>query len=114
MSKDKKHHHKEEENNQCNPFCEEEKMQEGTQSENQQGENLEEKLKSEIDDLNNKYLRLAADFDNYRKRQAQERENLLQYGAQETLTKLITAIDTIERAQEQAEKTDDINVVKES
>ncbi len=105
MSKDKKHHNKTEENNLCNPFCEEEI---------QQHQNLEDKLKAEIDDLNNKYLRLAADFDNYRKRQAQERDSLLQYGAQETLTKLITAVDTIERAQEQVEKIDDINVVKES
>ena len=46
-------------------------------------------LQEKYDQLNNQYVRLAADFDNYRKRQAQERENLLKYGAEETLKKLI-------------------------
>ncbi len=113
MSKDKKHHHKAEDDNQCNPFCEEEKAQEAAQEEARCCE-AEEKLKAEIDDLNNRYLRLAADFDNYRKRQAQEKQDLLEYGAAETLTKIITAIDTIERAQEQIEKIEDVNIIKES
>lgn len=40
-----------------------------------------DKLKKDFENLNNQYLRLAADFENYRKRQAQERAALLQYGA---------------------------------
>ncbi len=70
-----------------------------------------EKLKLELDDLNNKYLRLAADFDNYRKRQAQERESLLKYGAQETLTQLINVLDTFERAKENNDKTEDCTAI---
>ncbi len=87
----------------------------------QEDENIEnnnddecEKLKIELDDLNNKYLRLAADFDNFRKRQAQERESLLKYGAADTMTKLLTVLDTFERAKESLKDIDDAKSVKES
>ncbi len=73
-----------------------------------------EKLKAELADLNNKYIRMAADFDNYRKRQAQERESLLKYGAAETMTKLLSVLDTFERAQESLKDIDDVKSVKES
>ena len=102
-----------------NPFVEEQneendekKLEEVAQ--NIQVEDDEEKLKKEIDDINNKYLRLAADFDNYRKRQVQERENLIKYGAEESLKKIIPVLDTFARAKDSIEKTEDINVVKES
>lgn len=74
----------------------------------------EDELKAEIEDINNKYLRLAADFDNYRKRQMQERENLIKYGAEDTLKKIIPVLDTFERAKKSIEKLEDINTVKES
>ena len=57
--------------------------------------------------LNNQYIRLAADFDNFRKRQAQERENLLKYGAEETLKKLIEVLDNFDRGQNAIEKIED-------
>ena len=72
------------------------------------------KLQAELDDINNKYLRLAADFDNYRKRQAQERESLLKYGASEVMTKLLVVLDTFERAKESLKDIEDCNRVKES
>ena len=72
------------------------------------------KLQAELDDINNKYLRLAADFDNYRKRQAQERESLLKYGASEVMTKLLVVLDTFERAKESLKDIEDCNSVKES
>lgn len=71
-------------------------------------------LKEEIDKINNQYIRLAADFDNYRKRQMQEREALLKYGAEETLKKMIEALDNIDRAKKSVENIDDVNTVKES
>ncbi len=109
------------EQNLDNPFVEaKEETQEETQEkaselqEEIQTNEIEEKLKKEIEDINNKYLRLAADFDNYRKRQAQERENLIKYGAEETLKKIIPVLDNLERAKNSIEKTEDINVVKQS
>lgn len=71
-------------------------------------------LKGELDKINNQYLRLAADFDNYRKRQMQERESLLKYGAEDTLKKMIEALDNIDRARTSAENAEDINQVRES
>ena len=71
-------------------------------------------LKAELDKVNNQYIRLAADFDNYRKRQMQEREALLKYGAEETLKKMIEALDNIDRAKASVENVDDVNTVKDS
>lgn len=71
-------------------------------------------LKNELDKINNQYIRLAADFDNYRKRQMQEREALLKYGAEETLKKMIEALDNIDRAKSSVENVEDVNIVKES
>lgn len=71
-------------------------------------------LKTELEKINNQYLRLAADFDNYRKRQAQERESLLKYGAEESLKKMIEVLDNVDRAKKSVENIDDINTLKES
>ena len=63
--------------------------------------------------LNNQYLRLAADFDNYRKRQEQERENLLKYGAENTVKKLIEVLDNFDRGLIAIETVEDCDKVKE-
>ena len=63
--------------------------------------------------LNNQYLRLAADFDNYRKRQEQERENLLKYGAENTVKKLIEVLDNFDRGLKAIETVEDCEKVKE-
>ena len=96
-----------------NPFaCEEdnENCEEPVDSSNDE---LAE-LKAELEKINNQYIRLAADFDNYRKRQMQEREALLKYGAEETLKKMIEALDNIDRAKASVENIEDINTVKDS
>jgi len=72
------------------------------------------KLKNELENVNNQYLRLAADFDNYRKRQAQERESLLKYGAEESLKKMIEILDNVDRAKKSVENIDDVVTIKES
>lgn len=77
-------------------------------------ENAIESMKEEIDKINNQYIRLAADFDNYRKRQMQEREALLKYGAEETLKKMIEALDNMDRATASIENVEDVNKVKDS
>ena len=73
-----------------------------------------EKLQEAYDTLNNQYIRLAADFDNFRKRQAQEREALISYGAEDGMKKLIEVLDNFDRAKTAIEKTEDVNQVKES
>lgn len=73
-----------------------------------------DKLKEDFDKLNNQYLRLAADFDNYRKRQEAERENLLKFGTENALKKLIEVLDNFERGQKSLENVDDCQKVKDS
>ena len=73
-----------------------------------------EKLKLALDTLNNQYLRLAADFENYRKRQAQEREALLKYGAEECMKKVLEVVDNFDRALTMVDKIDDLNKMKET
>lgn len=89
--------------------------QEKTETEEIVEENSEvEKLKLALDTLNNQYLRLAADFENYRKRQAQERESLLKYGAEECMKKVIEVVDNFDRAITMVEKIDNLDKMKET
>ncbi len=77
-------------------------------------ESEENKLKNDLEKLNNQYLRLAADFDNYRKRQAQEREALLKFGAEECMKKVLEVVDNFDRAINMVEKIDNIEKMKET
>ncbi len=72
-----------------------------------------EKLKKELEELNSLYIRMAADFDNYRKRQAQERESLLKYGKEDTLKKLLPLLDTFDRAQKCFDEETEISKIKD-
>ena len=69
--------------------------------------------KEKYETLNSQYIRLAADFDNYRKRQESEKENLLRYGAENTVKKLLEVIDNFERGLKAIETVDDCEKVKE-
>ena len=80
---------------------------------NQSEEDLK-KLKEECEKINNQYLRLAADFDNYRKRQAAERESLIKFGMEQALKKMIEVADNFERAEKSLETIEDIDKAKES
>lgn len=72
-----------------------------------------ESLKSRIDELNDRYLRQAAEFDNFRRRNAKERMELIQTAGREVITDLLDVLDDSERAQKQMETTDDIQQIKE-
>lgn len=73
-----------------------------------------DKLKSDFETLNSQYLRLAADFENYRKRQETEREALLNYGTENALKKMIEVIDNFERAEKSLENIEECAKYKES
>ena len=88
----------------------EEKVEEKNSDENTELTALQEKN----DTLNQQYLRLAADFDNYRKRQEQERESLLKFGTENALKKLIEVLDNFERGEKALENVEDCAKVRES
>lgn len=93
-----------------------ENVKEDNSTDNEQLVNNEgnDKLKEEYDKLNQQYIRLAADFDNYRKRQESERENLIKFGTENALTKLLEVLDNFERGQKTLEGVEDCEKVKES
>lgn len=53
---------------------------------------------AEYEELSNRYIRLQADFNNYRKRVEKEKESLYQYAAQEIITSLLPVMDNFDRA----------------
>ena len=74
-------------------------------------EETEEDLSVELEALREKYLRLSADFDNYKKRLAKEKQEILDFGNTQKLKELLFVLDNIERAIElsqesHGEKTD--------
>lgn len=72
-----------------------------------------EKLKTEIASLNDRILRQAAEFDNFKRRNAKERIELIQTAGKEVITDLLDVLDDSERAQVQMEKTEDVVQIKE-
>lgn len=70
-------------------------------------EKLEEikRLKEEIAELKDKYLRQAADFDNFRKRSAKERLELIQTAGSEVISSLLEVVDDFDRAEKQIQNT---------
>lgn len=73
-----------------------------------------EKIKADYEQLNNQYIRLAADFENYRKRQENERENLIKYGTIDALKKLLEVLDNFDRGEKALANVEDCQIVKDS
>jgi molecular chaperone GrpE len=80
----------------------------------------EEQLQAEVDKLNqeleeykDKYLRLSAEFDNYRKRTMKEKAELILNGGEKTITAILPVLDDFERALTTMQKATDVDAVKE-
>ena len=112
---------------------EEELMSEATQDEAAENEEIqeedvqdsaapteEEKLAQELEEANkvieeqkDKYLRLSAEFDNYRKRTMKEKADLILNGAEKTISSILPIVDDFERALKNMETATDVAAVKE-
>ncbi|MFA6701243.1 MAG: nucleotide exchange factor GrpE [Dysgonamonadaceae bacterium] len=64
-------------------------------------------LKEKNSELNGSFLRLHAEFDNYRKRTLKEKTELIKNGGERVLTEIIPLVDDLERALEQVHLADD-------
>ena len=73
----------------------------------------EEKFKAEASEWQNKYLRLYAEFDNFKRRTSKERLELLQIAGKDVIVDLLPVLDDFERAQKSIEKATDIEALKE-
>ena len=97
----------------------EEKVPRST-SQNKQGQSQSKSLSTKIKELEtaleeerNKYLRLSADFDNYRKRTLKEKMDLTKLAGEEILTKMLPVLDDLERALNSVQETVDTEAIKE-
>ena len=72
-----------------------------------------EELGEKLNELNDKYLRLNAEFDNYRRRTLKERSELIKTAGEDILVNLLPLMDNFERAITSIEGAKDIDAVKE-
>jgi molecular chaperone GrpE len=81
----------------------------------EQTENSEntDNVSDELEKLKDSYVRLMAEYDNYRKRTIKEKADLIKNGGEKTLTGLLPVIDDFERARQTLEAATDIEAVKE-
>ena len=72
-----------------------------------------ETLQLELVDQKDKYLRLMADFENFRRRTAKERIELIQTASKEVIVSFLDVLDDCDRAEKQLSSSDDIALQKE-
>ena len=72
-----------------------------------------EQLKTELKETKEKYLRLVAEFDNFRKRTAREKIEVIQTASKDVLVSLLEVLDDADRAQQQFESSGDVEQLKQ-
>lgn len=72
-----------------------------------------EKANERIEEQKDKYLRLSAEFDNYRKRTMKEKAELILNGGEKSISSILPIVDDFERALKNMETATDVAAVKE-
>jgi molecular chaperone GrpE len=72
-----------------------------------------EKLKAELAEEKDKYIRKVAEFENFKRRNAKERIELMQTAGKEVIADLLNVLDDCDRAQKQLDTSDDAVAIKE-
>ena len=80
---------------------------------NPEQENALEKLQAEVDEQKDKYMRLFAEFDNFKRRNAKERIELIQTAGKEVITSMLDVLDDCDRAEKQIQKSNDLQQITE-
>ena len=113
--KEKENNQEEELKTQATPNeCDEETVGQETSQENEAPLTEEEKLANEqIEEQKDKYLRLSAEFDNYRKRTMKEKAELILNGGEKSISSILPIVDDFERALKNMETATDVAAVKE-
>ena len=78
-----------------------------TDGERSAPEEGEKSSEEEAADLKDRYLRLAADFENYKRRTLKERQDLFNYGNESLIKELLQTVDNLERAQGHAQESEE-------
>lgn len=72
-----------------------------------------EETKQVLEDYKDKYLRLSAEFDNYRKRTMKEKAELIKNGGEKAISAILPILDDLERALLNMQKADDVKAMYE-
>jgi molecular chaperone GrpE len=80
---------------------------------NPENDDTIEKLQQEVEEQKDKYLRLFADFDNYKRRNAKERIELIQTAGKDIIVDLLDVLDDCDRAEKQLQSSNDLTQIKE-
>lgn len=70
-------------------------------------------LKAELQEQKEKYIRLYAEFDNFKRRNAKERVELIQTAGRDVIQSMLEVVDDCDRAERQMQKTDDLSQIRE-
>jgi molecular chaperone GrpE len=70
-------------------------------------------LKKELDEQKEKFIRLYAEFDNFKRRNAKERIELIQTAGREVIQSLLEVMDDCDRAEKQMHQSDDLKQIRE-
>jgi len=77
----------------------------------EESENVVAKLQAEVEEFQNKYLRLNADFQNFRKRSEKEKTDLFKYANEKLIVELLPLVDNMERALDHIDEENKASVV---
>lgn len=83
------------------------------QSAQPETENITDKLQAEIAEQKDKYIRLFAEFDNFKRRSAKERIELMQTAGKEVITSMLDVLDDCDRAEKQIQSSNDIEQIRQ-
>jgi molecular chaperone GrpE len=75
--------------------------------------NIEEVYQKQVNELQDRYMRLMAEFDNYRKRTLKERMELLKSAGEDILVNILPVVDDFERGLQAMERTNDVDALKQ-
>ena len=76
-------------------------------------DNALERLQEEVQEQKDKYLRLFAEFDNYKRRTSKEKMEMIQTAGKDIIVSMLDVLDDCERAEKQMETSEDLAQVKE-
>jgi molecular chaperone GrpE len=106
--------------NKENPIEEQEILSEEVATEEQTVEaeevpeiSAEEKLQGELAEMKDKYIRLYSEFENFRRRTAKEKTDLILNASEGVIKDLLPVLDDFERALQSFESTEDVAAIKE-
>lgn len=89
------------------------KQEEAPAGEAEKQEQELEKAHAALEEQKDKYLRLSAEFDNYRKRTMKEKAELILNGGEKTITSILPIVDDFERALKNMETATDVAAIRE-